>query len=121
MRKDINRRSFLKLLGGGAVASSALLAACKQEKENKDGRGEPPKGKMTMRVNPNTGDKVSLLGYGMMRLPMEGGADMKANQDARTPVAPPAAPAVAPVAQPPAPAAPKKGVFVGGQNFSDDF
>ena len=82
MRKDINRRSFLKLLGGGAVASSALLAACKQEKENKDGRGEPPKGKMTMRVNPNTGDKVSLLGYGMMRLPMEGGADMKANQDA---------------------------------------
>ena len=64
------------------MASSALLAACKQEKENKDGRGEPPKGKMTMRVNPNTGDKVSLLGYGMMRLPMEGGADMKANQDA---------------------------------------
>ena len=82
MRKDINRRSFLKLLGGGAVASSALLAACKQEKENKDGRGEPPKDKMTMRVNPNTGDKVSLLGYGMMRLPMEGGADMKDNQDA---------------------------------------
>ena len=82
MRKDINRRSFLKLLGGGAVASSALLAACKQEKENKDGRGEPPKGKMTMRVNPNTGDKMSLLGYGMMRLPMEGGADMKDNQDA---------------------------------------
>ena len=24
---------------------------------------------MTQRINPNTGDKVSLLGYGMMRLP----------------------------------------------------
>ena len=82
MRKDISRRSFLKLLGGGAIASSALLAACKDEKVKKDRRGEPPKDKMTMRVNPNTGDKVSLLGYGMMRLPMEGGADMKDNQDA---------------------------------------
>lgn len=28
---------------------------------------------MTMRINPNTGDKVSLLGYGMMRLPVVGG------------------------------------------------
>ena len=26
--------------------------------------------KMTYRVNPNTGDKVSILGYGMMRLPL---------------------------------------------------
>ena len=25
---------------------------------------------MTVRVNPNTGDRVGLLGYGMMRLPM---------------------------------------------------
>ena len=34
----------------------------------------------------------------------------------------PAAPAVvAPAPQPPVPAAPKKGVYVGGQNFSDDF
>lgn len=30
---------------------------------------EPPVGKMTFRTNPLTGDKVSLLGYGMMRLP----------------------------------------------------
>ena len=28
---------------------------------------------MTMRINPNTGDVVSLLGYGMMRLPVVGG------------------------------------------------
>lgn len=35
-----------------------------------------------MRVNPNTGDKVSLLGYGMMRLPVEGGLDLRDNPDA---------------------------------------
>ena len=45
---------------------------------------------------------------------------LKAKQAEQNPVAP-AAPAVIPAAQPPAPAAPKKGVYVGGQNFSDDF
>ena len=30
---------------------------------------EPPVGKMTYRISPTTKDKVSLLGYGMMRLP----------------------------------------------------
>ena len=30
---------------------------------------EPPTDKMTYRTNPKTGDKVSILGYGMMRLP----------------------------------------------------
>ena len=33
---------------------------------------EIPKGKMTYRENPKTGDKVSLLGFGMMRLPSVG-------------------------------------------------
>ncbi len=69
--KDISRRKFLKLMGGGAVASSALLAACNQDANTKppSSKAEPPKDKMTMRKNPNTGDVVSLLGYGMMRLP----------------------------------------------------
>lgn len=70
MSKDINRRSFLKLLGGGAVATSALLTACKGNTNNTTSAKEPPKGKMTYRTNPKTGEKVSLLGYGMMRLPM---------------------------------------------------
>ena len=74
--KPISRRQFLKISGGAAVASSTLLAACK----NKDGEGaaskqEPPKDKMTYRINPNTNDKVSLLGYGMMRLPRESEKD----------------------------------------------
>ena len=69
--KDISRRKFLKLMGGGAVASSAILAACNQDANTKhpSSKAEPPKDKMTMRKNPNTGDVVSLLGYGMMRLP----------------------------------------------------
>lgn len=70
MSKDINRRSFLKLLGGGAVATSALLIACKGNTNNTTSAKEPPKGKMTYRTNPKTGEKVSLLGYGMMRLPV---------------------------------------------------
>ena len=70
--KDISRRQFLKLMCGGAVASSALLAACKGGgQQNTANTQEPPKDKMTMRTNPNTGDKLSLLGYGMMRLPKE--------------------------------------------------
>lgn len=73
MSKDINRRSFLKLLGGGAVATSALLTACKGNDNKSTAAKEPPKGKMTYRTNPKTGEKVSILGYGMMRLPVVGG------------------------------------------------
>lgn len=36
---------------------------------------EPPVGKMTYRTCPSSGDKVSLLGYGMMRLPMKEGTE----------------------------------------------
>ena len=70
--KDINRRDFLRIMGGGALASSALLAACRKASDTNDANlKEPPAGAMTMRQNANTGDKVSLLGYGMMRLPVE--------------------------------------------------
>lgn len=77
MEKKINRRKFLGLLGAGTstVAGTSLIAGCKQkdandtvEQEYKN-QQEPPVGKMTYRTNTKTGDKVSLLGYGMMRLP----------------------------------------------------
>ena len=70
---SISRRSFLKLFGAGTVATAAALTGCKSrsrsaiEDEYKR-QVEPPKDKMTFRSNPKTGDRVSLLGYGMMRL-----------------------------------------------------
>lgn len=36
---------------------------------------------MTYRTNPNTGDKVSLLGFGMMRLPVEAGGTEREHPD----------------------------------------
>ena len=58
-----------------------VLSACKSgDKETPiaknviDGQGE-----MTYRTNPNTGDKVSILGYGMMRLPVEAGGSAREN------------------------------------------
>ena len=78
--KNISRRSFLKLFGGGAAATAAVLTGCKNKNTVEIGdeyknQVEPPVGKMTYRTNPATGDKVSLLGYGMMRLPMVDGTE----------------------------------------------
>ena len=64
----MNRRSFLKYMAGATAATApaaALVTACRSgEAPNRAGSTS-----MTTRVNPNTGDVVSLLGYGMMRLP----------------------------------------------------
>lgn len=70
-KKNIfSRRSFLKGLGIGtaAVAAPATIVSCAKESAA-DGEQEPPVGKMTYRTQPTSGDKVSILGYGMMRLP----------------------------------------------------
>lgn len=68
----MDRRNFLKIFGGATVASSAVLSACqgKGAQATTADMQEPPTDKMTMRKNPNTGDVVSILGYGMMRLPV---------------------------------------------------
>ena len=80
----MDRREFIKHIGGAAVATSVVLSACKSGDEKPqpltgilDGQGE-----MTYRTNPNTGDKVSILGYGMMRLPVEGGGTFRDHPDA---------------------------------------
>ena len=65
--KDISRREFIKA-GAGAVALGAA-AACKPASKKK-GKGAEVSEGMPLRTNPNTGDKVSLLGYGCMRWPM---------------------------------------------------
>lgn len=69
-KKQISRRDFLKIAGAAGV-TTAGLAACNDGKNiagaenNIDGKP----GQMTYRTNPKTGEKVSLLGFGMMRLP----------------------------------------------------
>ena len=82
MAKNISRRSFFKALGGGAVAAAPLLAACTGKKaSDRHSQAEPQKGKMTYRTNPRTGEKVSILGYGMMRLPVEGKGSARESSD----------------------------------------
>ncbi len=79
----MSRRHFFKVAGGTAVASGALLTACNNEDNNGAIATEDvPKDKMTYRTNHNTGDRVSLLGYGMMRLPVVGGDNNKEDSDA---------------------------------------
>ena len=70
--KDISRRDFLKILGAGTVATAATMVGCQNKVGDLDPKGtlKAQKGQMTYRTNPKTGDKVSLLGFGMMRLPV---------------------------------------------------
>ena len=69
MAEKINRRDFLKVLGATGLAGGAAAISGWKNVSSTEGNGE-----MTCRVNPGTGDKVSLLGYGMMRLPQTGEA-----------------------------------------------
>ena len=67
----LDRRNFLKVLGGATAVTSAALVGC----DTKSTRGgttlnRPKEGEMTYRINNSTGDKVSLLGYGCMRWPL---------------------------------------------------
>ena len=77
MSKEINRRDFLKTLGASTAAVAGVsLAGCTNVKDSaaqedaKSYTDAEPSGQMTYRVNPNTDDKVSILGYGCMRWPM---------------------------------------------------
>lgn len=71
--KNISRRDFLKFMGAGAALS---VVGC-------NGRGSADSvasdavdpGDMTYRMTPSTGDRVSILGYGCMRLPTVKDAD----------------------------------------------
>ncbi len=71
-KKLLSRRDFLKTLGAGAVVTSAALADCKSavRRDRTHVTGEVPADKMTYRINPHSGDRVSLLGYGCMRWPL---------------------------------------------------
>ena len=73
-KNNINRRDFVKRLGLGLGMSATALAGCRPivNKDISDQAAasvDVESGSMTYRENSNTGDKVSILGYGMMRLP----------------------------------------------------
>ena len=85
--KNISRRGFLKLFGAGTVATAATLAGCKsgnkaeqQAADEYKNQVEPPVGQMTYREDPKTKDKVSILGYGMMRLPTKDSSSARESQ-----------------------------------------
>ena len=74
MKKNIDRREFLKTAGTAAMAMGGLgvIAGCKGSGQGAAGAaaGNEPAGEMTYRTNSVSGDKVSILGYGCMRWPM---------------------------------------------------
>ena len=80
----MNRRDFIKHTTAAVAGTSVLLAACKRAGSQQPDNGSAPEGdgQMTVRVNPNSGDHVSLLGYGMMRLPTEDTGSARGNGNA---------------------------------------
>lgn len=68
--KNINRREFLKRTATVAATTSVLPLLNNCTKKDCTTTAEQSIGEMTVRVNHNTGDRVGLLGYGMMRLPV---------------------------------------------------
>lgn len=79
--QNLSRRQFLKRLGMTTASAAALtsigpISALARSLANQNGKSALAEGNpegMTLRVNRHTGDKVSLLGYGMMRLPQKNG------------------------------------------------
>lgn len=80
-KKNLSRRDFLKVLGVAGAATAGLTACRNNGDSNIEGQGPIPTDKMTYRTNPTTGDKVSVLGYGMMRLPTVEGRSAREGKD----------------------------------------
>ena len=70
-KSDMNRRQFLHKLGLGAavMAIDPLSVLAGETGWPQAGVGGDVQSQMTYRVKHGSGDKVSLLGFGMMRLP----------------------------------------------------
>ena len=70
----MNRRDFIKKFGLGLSVTGLAVTGCKKGSalslSETDSNKEVPTDKMTYRITPSTGDKVSLLGYGCMRWPL---------------------------------------------------
>lgn len=83
-KKAIDRRKFFKILGAGAVTTTAAVYGCGSKGNSAasgSATGSVPTDQMTYRINPTTGDRVSLLGYGCMRLPTITHSSARDSQD----------------------------------------
>ena len=77
-QQEMNRRQFLERLGLGSatalslitVGSVPMIGSTRKAGKALDG-DVPEQIKMTYRVQNGTGEHISLLGFGMMRLPRE--------------------------------------------------
>ena len=70
MNKNIDRREFLRTAASAAAVTTGAVAlgGCKSGPAGKqESTATEVAGEMEYRINPNSGDKVSLLGYGCMR------------------------------------------------------
>ena len=70
-KSDMNRRQFLHKLGLGAavLAIEPMSVLAGETTKPQDNGSDDAQNQMTYRVQHRSGDKVSLLGFGMMRLP----------------------------------------------------
>lgn len=68
-KKDMSRREFLRRLGIGAGSAMALMALKPLDVFAEDEIISPQDIRMTYRVQHGSGEQISLLGFGMMRLP----------------------------------------------------
>ena len=64
---NLSRRDFLKAMGAAGISAAGLASCAGNGKAGS--AADIPTDQMTCRINPTSGDKVSLLGFGMMRLP----------------------------------------------------
>lgn len=76
MNNKIKRKDFFKILGSSIATSAVVATGCKSENTPITAQGSASLDNinpqdMAYRINPHSGDKVSLLGYGCMRLPMK--------------------------------------------------
>ena len=68
-RQNMSRREFLRRVGLGAGSAVALMAMEPLNVLAQEKKDTAVKGRMTYRVQHGSGEQVSLLGFGMMRLP----------------------------------------------------
>lgn len=78
----ISRRHFLRTASLAAGAMAFVGCDSDKNKTEQTPGSTKPQGKMTMRTNTSTGDSVSILGFGCMRLPRVDGPESEIDKTA---------------------------------------